>query len=169
MAEDYIVATGGRRVQARGVRAREWSKAKRALFLDHLAATSNVCRSARAVGMTASGAHQLRRRDPVFAEAWGAALEVGYQHLEEKLLARALGQDGDADAVVPGCDPTAIAAGPFDPEAALRVLGQRNAAIAAGGRGRRSPPPFKVAPIEEVRAALMAKLDARARARAVKA
>ena len=54
-----------------------WTSAKRGAFLDELAASCNVTRAAAAAGMGRDAAYGLRRRDPVFAEAWAAAIEQG--------------------------------------------------------------------------------------------
>jgi hypothetical protein len=141
-----------------------WTPAKRAAFLEHLAATCNVAASARAVGMAPRGAHALKARDAVFAADWAAAIEAAYETLEARLLAYALGEvegeaeaeseaeaDGDAEAELRGAH--------FDPRVAVQALGFRRRDAAAGGRG----PSCKRATIAEVEAALVAKLDAIAR------
>jgi hypothetical protein len=141
-----------------------WTPAKRAAFLEHLAATCNIAASARAVGMAPRGAHALKARDAVFAADWAAAIEAAYETLEARLLAYALGEvegeaeaeseaeaDGDAEAELRGAH--------FDPRVAVQALGFRRRDAAAGGRG----PSCKRATIAEVEAALVAKLDAIAR------
>lgn len=72
--------------QLRQPRKNGWTQRRRAKFLEVLKATSNVSEAVRAVGLTASGAYDLRRRDPVFASEWAAALEQGYAELEMLLL-----------------------------------------------------------------------------------
>jgi hypothetical protein len=144
-----------RRVQVRRRAALEWTPERRAVFLDHLSATCNVATSAAAAGMWAGTCYALRRRDPAFAEQWSAALQAGYEHLEAKLLARALGDDhyvpADPDTVVPE----------FDADAALKLLAQRNrlAARGGGGGGAIHGPRYVRVPIEEVEAAILHKLD----------
>lgn len=63
---------------------RQWRKP----FLAELAATSNVAASARAAGISASRAYELRRQDPRFYREWQEALCEGYDHLEMSLLQR---------------------------------------------------------------------------------
>ena len=144
-----------RRIQVRRRPTVEWTPERRAVFLDHLSATCNVVRSAAAVGMWPGSCYAQRRRDPTFAEHWSAALQAGYEHLEAKLLARALGHDdyvpADPDTVVPE----------FDTDAALKLLAQRNRLAARGGSGGRTDcgPRYVRVPIEEVEAALLHKLD----------
>ncbi len=154
----------GGRLQVRKPAKGGWTPAKRAAFLEHLAATCNVAASARAVGMAPRGAHALKARDAVFAADWAAAIEAAYETLEARLLAYALGEvegeaeaeseaeaDGDAGAESRGAH--------FDPRVAVQALGFRRRDAAAGGRG----PSCKRATIAEVEAALVAKLDAIAR------
>ncbi len=65
----------------------------RGLFLDHLAESSNVTRSAEYAGINPSRAYKVRREEPEFARAWLAALWEGYIHLELEVLRRL--RDGD--------------------------------------------------------------------------
>ena len=154
----------GGRLQVRKAAKGGWTPAKRAAFLEHLAATCNIAASARAVGMAPRGAHALKARDAVFAADWARAIEAAYETLEARLLAYALGEvegeseaeseaeaDGDAGAESRGAH--------FDPRVAVQALGFRRRDAAAGGRG----PSCKRATIAEVEAALVAKLDAIAR------
>ena len=142
-----------RQVQLRRRAAVEWTPARRGVFLDHLSATCNVRTAAAAAGMWPRTCYALRRRDAGFAEQWSAALQAGYEHLEAKLLARALGDDdyvpGDPEEVVPD----------FDPDAALKLLAQRNRLAARGSAGAAHGPHYVRVPIEEVEAALLHKLD----------
>ena len=66
------------------VLTRHWQKH----FLDHLAETSNVTRSAKLAGINPSRAYLVRRQDADFARAWLAALREGYMHLEMEVLRR---------------------------------------------------------------------------------
>lgn len=68
----------------RAADAKRW----RAVFLAHLAGTSNVAASARAAAVTATTAYDARRRDPAFYRAWQEALSEGYEHLEMALVQR---------------------------------------------------------------------------------
>lgn len=152
-------------VRPRAPRPDQWTVARRIAFLDHLAVTCNVVQSAKAVGSSPSGAHALRLRDADFAAQWRLALDAGYQQLEAKLLALALGH-GDDGAVIG--DPSAIVAGPFDPVAAFTLLRHQHAmrvGSATRAETRTTPFAFKHVAIEEVHAALLAKLAARAKRR----
>ena len=83
-----VVLNGGKNriVQARTVRRDGWTAARREEFLLALSMTANVTTAAIGVGITPSGAHALRRREPVFAAMWAEALASGYDRLEEALL-----------------------------------------------------------------------------------
>lgn len=93
VGEREIVLREGK-LQRRTILAGGWTRAKQVAFLDHLAATCNIYASARSVGMTASGARMLRKRDAAFDADWKLAIEAGYELLEGELLARALGTRG---------------------------------------------------------------------------
>ena len=60
----------------------------RRLFLDTLADTSNVTRSAQAAGINPARAYLVRRIEPEFARQWRAALLEGYENLEMETLHR---------------------------------------------------------------------------------
>lgn len=60
----------------------------RTRFIEHLAATSDVNRSAEAAGITSARAYKLRRTDADFARQWAAALAEGYLHLEMEIVRR---------------------------------------------------------------------------------
>lgn len=154
----------GGRLQVRKAARGGWTPAKRAAFLEHLAATCNIAASARAVGMAPRGAHALKARDAVFAADWAAAIEAAYATLEARLLAYALGEaEGEAEAeaerVADGDAAGESRGAHFDPRVAVQALGFRRRDAAAGGRG----PSCKRATIAEVEAALVARLDAIAR------
>ena len=83
----------GGRLQVRKAAKGGWTPAKRAAFLEHLAATCNIAASARAVGMAPRGAHALKARDAVFAADWAGAIEAAYETLEVRLLAYLPGID----------------------------------------------------------------------------
>ena len=51
-----------------------WTLARRAQFLEHLAAGLDVKRACARLGLSREGAYRLRRRDAAFARAWDAAL-----------------------------------------------------------------------------------------------
>jgi hypothetical protein len=60
----------------------------RGLFLDTLADTSNVTRSAEVAGINPARAYRVRRAEPGFARKWHAALLEGYENLELETLQR---------------------------------------------------------------------------------
>ncbi len=57
-------------------------------FIEALAQSSNVKRSAEEAGVSSSVAYRLRTNDPEFARRWLAALWEGYLHLEMEVLRR---------------------------------------------------------------------------------
>lgn len=78
-----------KRAAGEGKLNRHW----RTYFLQALAATSNVTKSAEAAGVDASRAYKARRESPGFAADWRAALQEGYEHLEMEVLAYLRGTD----------------------------------------------------------------------------
>ena len=151
------------RLQVRKAAKGGWTSAKRAAFLEHLAATCNIAASARAVGMAPRGAHALKKRDAVFAADWAGAIEAAYETLEVRLLAYALGEtegeaeaeseaeaDGDAEAELRGAH--------FDPRVAVQALGFRKRGGAAVGAGAGTL--CKRVSLAELEAVLVARLDA---------
>ncbi|MEG8021326.1 hypothetical protein [Sphingomonas aerolata] len=143
------------RLQVRKAAKGGWTPAKRAAFLEHLAATCNIAASARAVGMAPRGAHALKKRDAAFAADWAGAIEAAYETLEVRLLAYALGEsEGEAEAeseaeaerepdgVVDGDAAAESRGAHFDPRVAVQALGFRKrgalpvARLAEWGRGR---------------------------------
>lgn len=80
---------GGVVARPAGTRMR-WSVELRRAFLDHLAATANVKRSAEAVNVTPAMAYKLRQRDANFTADWAAALREAYHALELDVLDKAL-------------------------------------------------------------------------------
>jgi len=155
------------RLQVRKAAKGGWTPAKRAAFLEHLAATCNIAASARAVGMAPRGAHALKKRDAVFAADWARAIEAAYETLEVRLLAYALGEaegeaeaeseaeseaeaDGDAEAELRGAH--------FDPRVAVQALGFRKRGGAAVGAGAGTL--CKRVSLAELEAVLVARLDA---------
>jgi hypothetical protein len=57
-------------------------------FLEHLAETSNISKSAAHAGVQTARLYRERRQDPQFARAWLAALGEGYFLLEMEVLRR---------------------------------------------------------------------------------
>lgn len=137
-----------------------WKKLVREDFLNHLAATCSVKLSCEAVGMGIPGAYALRRRDAAFAAQWRAALLTGYDRLEAALLEHAtraltLIELGEVPEM------------PFDPEAALRIIGMYATRLAKTERGSGGPPVKRATPQETDAAILkqLAALDRRIKAK----
>ena len=61
-----------------------------ATFCEKLAETAVVADACDAAGMGISGAYAARRRNPVFAAAWDAALSIARERLADTLLARSM-------------------------------------------------------------------------------
>ncbi len=57
-------------------------------FLEHLAETSNISKSAAHAGVKTARLYRERRQDPQFARDWLAALGEGYLLLEMEVLRR---------------------------------------------------------------------------------
>ncbi len=67
-----------------------WTGEKMAIFCETLAETAVVAEACEAAGMSISGAYAARRRNPVFAAAWDAALSIARERLADTLLARSM-------------------------------------------------------------------------------
>jgi len=61
-----------------------------ATFCETLADTAVVAEACDDAGMSPSGAYAARRRNPVFAAAWDAALTIARERLADTLLARSM-------------------------------------------------------------------------------
>ena len=61
-----------------------------ATFCETLAETAVVAEACDAARMGISGAYAARRRNPVFAAAWDAALTIARERLADTLLARSM-------------------------------------------------------------------------------
>jgi len=67
-----------------------WTGDRIAIFCETLAETAVVAEACEAAGKAISGAYALRRRSPVFAAAWDAALTIARERLADTLLARSM-------------------------------------------------------------------------------
>lgn len=67
-----------------------WTPARKVQFLDDLAAHGTVQAACARVGMSREAAYRLRRRDPIVARAWAAALVWAREASAEVLGTRAL-------------------------------------------------------------------------------
>lgn len=65
------------------------TEAVKALFLEHLATTANVTKSAAAACIDRSVVYDLRKSDQAFATAWDEALTLGVGALEDECVRRA--------------------------------------------------------------------------------
>ncbi len=72
------------------VRHDGWTGEKMAHFCEVLAETAVVAEACGQAGMGISGAYAARRRNPVFAAAWDAALTIARERLADTLLARSM-------------------------------------------------------------------------------
>ncbi|MBU2588295.1 MAG: hypothetical protein KJ872_09300 [Alphaproteobacteria bacterium] len=114
----------------------------RTRFIDYLAISSNVTRSAEHAGIDVSRAYRLRRAQPDFAQQWQVALAEGYSHLEMEVLRRLREGDfktGDGEK--------------FDFANAIRLLAAHRDS-AANGRSRE-----RDVSAEEVRASIDSKIE----------
>lgn len=143
-------------------RANEWTARTERAFLDHLSLTANVRAAAEAAGVSASGAWLRRRRMPDFAQAWAEAVEDGHARIELLLMERGAEMLGGDDEEDRGGDGAARAA--FDPQIAMWLLKRQDQRRA--GTVRRGRAWEREVPIEEVRASIMRKVEAMARANA---
>lgn len=67
-----------------------WTGEKMAIFCEALAETAVVAEACDQARMGISGAYAARRRNPVFAAAWDAALSIARDRLADTLLARSM-------------------------------------------------------------------------------
>jgi hypothetical protein len=67
-----------------------WTGEKMAIFCETLAETGVVEEACEVAMMGVSGAYAARRRSPIFAAAWQAALSIGRERLADRLLSRAI-------------------------------------------------------------------------------
>lgn len=70
--------------------AHGWTPERKVLFLDKLSMNGNARAACRAVGMSAEAAYRLRRRDPLFAQGWAAAVVLGREASVQVLADRAI-------------------------------------------------------------------------------
>lgn len=70
--------------------AHGWTPERKALFLDRLSAHGNARAACRAVGLSPESAYKLRRREPLFARAWAAAVVLGRDNSVQALAERAI-------------------------------------------------------------------------------
>jgi hypothetical protein len=151
--DEGVRITGGinRAVQVRRAPRGSFGEEARQVFLDHLAGCANVTAAAAAAGVGVTTVYDARRRDPVFAQQWAEAVEIGCSTLEALLMEKAaLG-----GAYVPG---GTNVPGPetIDPWLALELLRLHRAAKGARNVGGA---PVRRADEEALAEAILAKLD----------
>ena len=117
--------------------------------------------------MTPSGVYLLRRRDAVFAEAWQAALEIGYERLETALVRRALEAIGEIE--IDPADERAELVEKMTVEQAIRILRQHRESVRQEQARERRPSARHVATQEETDAALIKRIRMVERQRAANA
>lgn len=67
-----------------------WTRERKALFLEALAARGNVRAACASVGMSREAAYKLRRREALFARGWDTALVLARDVTAETLADRAI-------------------------------------------------------------------------------
>lgn len=72
------------------VRRDGWTPERKARFLSYLSEKGNVRAAAARCGMSAQSAYVQRRRDPLFARTWDAALLRAHEAYEQVLAERAI-------------------------------------------------------------------------------
>lgn len=148
--EKRVVRCSDGRLRQCKARRTGWTAKRRGLFLEHLAATSNVTASAREAGMHVRGAFYLRERDPQFADDWDSALRTADARLTGKLVVYAetrgktQARDGDEADELAG----------FDPQLALQMLALHRDRLGGRQRRRGGPRP-RIASRDEVEAAVL--------------
>jgi hypothetical protein len=156
MGKDVRI-TGGinRPVQVRKAPRGSFGERERQVFLDHLAGCANVRAAAAAAGVGVSTVYDARRRDPVFAQQWAEAMEMGCSTLQALLMEKA----AMGGAYVPGGENVP---GPetIDPWLALDLLRLHRAPRAARDAGGA---PVRRASEKELNEAILAQLDVLAR------
>ncbi|UUY01053.1 hypothetical protein [Sphingomonas sp. J315] len=143
---------GQRAANGKSTRAR-WSKAMRAAFLDHLAATCNVTQSAAVANVDVRTVYELRRRNARFAERWEAALALGYQMVETLLVGHVLAGHRAGDPVHTHQDGLPA----VDFEAAMRLLAAHRNPV---GKPRKGGGTLQFAAPDETDAVLLKRLKA---------
>ncbi|MES2290429.1 MAG: hypothetical protein V4530_11890 [Pseudomonadota bacterium] len=88
--EIVLRAAFGRRVVMARARLDQWTTRAEEAFLSTLAVTCNVTAASEAAGFSARSAYARRSKWPETASKWAAALEAGYDRLEEALLGNAV-------------------------------------------------------------------------------
>jgi len=78
----------------------EITEAEKARFLERLAETANVTKSAKSARVGRATVYAHKHADPAFAKAWAEAVELGTDALEDEAIRR--GKDGVLKPLVSG-------------------------------------------------------------------
>lgn len=90
-AERVIVrGNNGRRLQRRRMRHMRFDTARKEIFLNHFAGCGDAREAAAVAGVDHSTVYKHRRKDPVFAAGFAAALEQCYARLEVEAVSQRL-------------------------------------------------------------------------------
>lgn len=141
---ERITSRPGGKLQVANTGRVLFGKERQGIFIEHLAATCNVLRSAEAAGVTPQCVYKKRMRDVSFREAWFQALEQGYARLEAIMLERALRSapiEVEGDLVLPE--------EAFDKDLALHLLREHKKGLAGLPRPGAAPQPADWAEVEE--------------------
>jgi hypothetical protein len=82
----FIAPANRRKWQLQRVRRPRFDAGRKAIFLDHFAGTCDLTAAAEAAGVCVATVRRHRRIDPVFAAECRAALEQGYERLQEEAV-----------------------------------------------------------------------------------
>lgn len=164
--ESVIRRTSNGRLQVTHVRDGDWNAQAQDAFLARLRMTGNIGACARAVGFDLATVYRKIDAWPAFARDVRDALDEASARLDHKLVAHAhalLGCPGEEEGTVTGEEEGTVTGNcpqiPFDPEAAMRILGfldRRRAGRTTRGR-RRGPPDLA---IDDAVECVLAKIEA---------
>ena len=116
-----------------------WTGEAMAKFLETLAETGVVLEACDAARKSSTAAYALRRREPLFAEAWQTALAIARDRLADTLLARSI--EGNVEQIIK--DGEIVAEKHFiDNRLGLAIL-KRLDQRADGAGSRRQPSPSR--------------------------
>jgi hypothetical protein len=119
----------------RSGRRHRFNADRKAVFLEHFAATCDGEAAALAAGVCVSTVHYARRNDPDFAAEWRATKAQSYEHLEAEMIRlrlEALERMRQRSDLLPR-----LAEEEFD--RALQLLREHHKTQAAGSRGEGAP------------------------------
>ena len=136
------------------IKGHRWVQADEDVFLDHLAATSNVALAAKAAGFSTVAVRARRRIDAAFAAKWQAAVEQGVEEIQLGLI-----QAARAAVSAEPRDPAGVVA-PMSYDQALNLLKLHGHAVGLGGTQRPAGAIPRRRSIAELKAGLLEKIEA---------